>query len=201
MKHLFQPKRSHLCGQTSVAMVAGISLEESIKAFKGHKKATTFKLVTEALDNLGYDTGDIKIIDNRKKNQIFPDLCLIRIEKVGKNLGHLVVYNKGKVYDPAEGVFESKDDFIKYYKQCNSRYRIRQYYEVTKRDNDILIDNTNDLTMVAGDMELESNKVYMVTLSHRLFKEKDFIKRKMTKVEIERIKLSDKFKLEKIESI
>jgi hypothetical protein len=44
IKWIQQPEGSSLCGQTCVAMIAGITLEESIGAFGGKKRGTRIRM-------------------------------------------------------------------------------------------------------------------------------------------------------------
>jgi hypothetical protein len=56
--HIYQPPGSSLCGQTCVAMLAGISLEESISAFNGKRGGTLTRDVVDAFRKLGIHCGD-----------------------------------------------------------------------------------------------------------------------------------------------
>lgn len=138
MELIRQPKNSYLCGQSSIATIAGITLEESIKVY-GHNKSTNMPQHKKALESLGFSTGKLIKADNRKSYNL-PHLSIVRLEKIGRNMGHLVVHCDGKFYDPAEGVFNSKDELLSYYSKFRGKWRIRHYMEVTKSNN----------TMVAG---------------------------------------------------
>lgn len=54
-KYITQPPNSNLCGQTCVAMLAGITLEESIEVF-GTSGPTRTKDLIRALTKLGFKT-------------------------------------------------------------------------------------------------------------------------------------------------
>lgn len=57
MKLINQPELSSTCGQTCVAMIAGITLDESIKLFK-FKGPTTTKQIAKVLRKLGFKCED-----------------------------------------------------------------------------------------------------------------------------------------------
>lgn len=103
MKHVSQPPGSSLCGQACVAMIANITLEESIAIFGKRGETETRELVA-VLRKLGISCGD-KLI--RMKKGIDPPPCCIMVlhfEGVPMRHWHWVVYHKGWYYDPAEGV-------------------------------------------------------------------------------------------------
>jgi len=102
MKHIYQPEGSKSCGQHCVAMIAGISVEESIAAF-GHDKGTRRKAVIEVLKKLGLNPGK-KAYRFILQKQL-PELCMLII-KWDKKGSHWVVYNNGKIYCPLYGVFD-----------------------------------------------------------------------------------------------
>ena len=110
-----QPEDSNLCGQTCVAMIAGISLNESIKLFNS-RGTTTTKNVYEALQKKEISCSDKAI---RIKNNNKPKFCIVKIHYTGfKNL-HWCIWNNNKYYDPVRGirkkldVFERETSFIK----------------------------------------------------------------------------------------
>jgi hypothetical protein len=79
IKYQYQPPGSSLCGQTCVAMIAGITLEESIEAFRGKKGGTRTKEVVAALRKLGINCGDPPL--TRIKSQELPDTCIVGLKK------------------------------------------------------------------------------------------------------------------------
>lgn len=110
-----QPEDSNLCGQACIAMIAGISLNESIELFNS-KGATNTKKLYYALQKRGVSCNDKAI---RIKNNNKPKLCIVKIHYTGyKNL-HWCIWNDNKYYDPARGIrkkldtFERETSFIK----------------------------------------------------------------------------------------
>ena len=95
MRLLLQPKGSNLCGQTCVAMIAGISLEEAILAV-GKRGLTTTKDIAQALRKLGFGCADRV---TRYNGRLGSELCLCVVESK-----HWVVYKDGLFYDPAFGI-------------------------------------------------------------------------------------------------
>ena len=97
MKHLQKPEESSLCGQTCVAMIAGISLEESINAF-GTRGGTRTKDVVRALTKLGVKCGNklIKLRSDVQKTEV----CISKLHfSTGKHT-HWTVWNKNCFFDP-----------------------------------------------------------------------------------------------------
>jgi hypothetical protein len=86
IKHIIQPPESSLCGQTCVAKIAGITLEESIEAFA-------------ALRKLGIDCGDSPL--TRLKGQDKPDTCIVKLHFEGTANTHWVVRHEERFYDPS----------------------------------------------------------------------------------------------------
>jgi len=110
-----QPDNSNLCGQACVAMIAGISLKESIKLFDSKGKTNT-KKVYYALQKKGISCSNKAV---RIKNNNKPKLCMVTIHYTGYKNRHWCVWNNNKYYDPARGIkmkldtFERETSFIK----------------------------------------------------------------------------------------
>lgn len=105
MELVTQPPGSTLCGQACVAMLAGVTLKASCKAF-GHKCATTLFAARRALKKLGIDSAE-KCQAFGKDPARLPATCLLLLtyaEAFG-GLGHWVVWHKGQVYDPAGRIY------------------------------------------------------------------------------------------------
>lgn len=119
-----QPDGSSLCGQACVAMVARISLLESIKLFDSRGRTRTRQLYN-ALKKRGISCSD-KAVRIRNNNK--PKLCILTIHytftkvvvkskadptKLGtikcESL-HWCVWNDNKYYDPAHGIKTKLDD-------------------------------------------------------------------------------------------
>ena len=118
------------CGQTCTAMIAGISVHESINMF-GTDKGTTMADGKRILGKLGIKTGEITKIDNRKKWSL-PDFAGVRITGVGRKWGHFIVYKDGQFFDPVYGVFDSKEELMERYSKHRVKWRFSHYFEVLK---------------------------------------------------------------------
>ena len=107
MKHIAQPKGSNLCGQTCVAMIAGITLDESIKVF-GKSGCTTTKDVASALRKLGIPCDDRVIRIRKGENPIsvgtVVKMVVLHCDKWPKHCSHWVVLYGELYYDPAASV-------------------------------------------------------------------------------------------------
>lgn len=98
MKLVKQPKGSSLCGQACVAMLAGVSLEESTETFRT-KGCTRYKALIQALRQLGVESAE-----KWKMGHPTGD-AIIRFTNQELGCSHWVVFFKGKYYDPAGGVY------------------------------------------------------------------------------------------------
>lgn len=102
------------CGQTCVAMLAGISVDEVIKIMKSTKWQASISKVLETLEYFGFSYE--KPVYTHGKKTDFPRCCLINAKGSEKN--HLLVYFDGTFYDPTTGVssdylYENIISFIK----------------------------------------------------------------------------------------
>jgi len=92
-----QPPGSSLCGQTCVAMIAGVPLEESISRFNS-KGGTRTKQVKQVLESFGFNaTNRLKRVT---KGTIIPSLAIGKMRWSNSNHSHWVVIYDGKIYDP-----------------------------------------------------------------------------------------------------
>ena len=89
-----------LCGQTCLAMLAGISVDEVIKITKSTKWQASISKVLETLDYFGF-LYEKPVYTYGKKIKL-PRCCLINARGSEKN--HLLVCFEGSFYDPAAGV-------------------------------------------------------------------------------------------------
>lgn len=97
MIHLQQPEKSSLCGQACVAMIAGITLDESIKVFRT-KGGTRTSDVYRALTTLGIKCGDklVRLKDGIQK----PNICIVKLHFSDTKNTHWTVWNHNHFYDP-----------------------------------------------------------------------------------------------------
>lgn len=99
INYLSQPSDGY-CGQTCVAMLAGISVDEVIQIMKSTKWQASISKILETLDYFGFTYKKPVYIHGKKVN--FPKCCIINTRSGEKN--HLLVYFDGLFYDPSSGV-------------------------------------------------------------------------------------------------
>lgn len=97
--YLKQPQNGY-CGQTCIAMLAGISVDEVIKIMKSTKWQASMSKVLETLDYFGLTYK--KPIYTQGQKVEFPKCCIINIR--GDKKSHLLVYYNGTFYDPTFGI-------------------------------------------------------------------------------------------------
>jgi hypothetical protein len=126
---LLKQTRRMNCGQTCVAMLAGVSIAQSEKAFgrkdslgrhRAHKNVTNAFMQVKALTQLGCYPDPRGFMTPKDIGFKIPSLGLIRIAyfkqsggtmssgKV-KRTGHLVVIKDGMIYDPAGATYTLGD--------------------------------------------------------------------------------------------
>lgn len=96
-----------LCGQSTVAMLAGISLEETINTMHCGEWQATMDRIVNALNYFGIDHSEEIIYTNGKPDITLPK-CAVIMEKMGR-YSHYLVYFDGCGYDPNLGVLENYD--------------------------------------------------------------------------------------------
>lgn len=107
MELVTQPAGSYKCTQCCLAMVAGITLKKSIKAF-GLEHATNLYAMRNALKKLGFTPAE-KYESFGKKPKRLPSTCILRLKWPKQKMGHCVVFHEEKVYDPMGYVLEWRD--------------------------------------------------------------------------------------------
>jgi RimJ/RimL family protein N-acetyltransferase len=105
----------YLCGQTSVAMLTGVSVDEVIKV-TGTDKGTTKQDLKKALDYYGIRYAPKST--RYDPNIPLPDLCIIRMQL--PEYSHWGIYYKGKYFDPEFGVLD----------ECPQQAKIFQVWEI-----------------------------------------------------------------------
>ena len=106
IKYIEQPTE-YLCGQSVIAMLAGVSVDEVIDVMK-NDKGTDVPLMRETLKYYGLKTAKhLKYTDEI----VLPECCILSMELPG--YGHWSLYFKGKYYDPEFGVMEMLPDKAK----------------------------------------------------------------------------------------
>jgi hypothetical protein len=99
ISYLKQPENG-CCGQTCLAMLAGISVEEVIKIMKSTKWQASISKALETLDYFGFSYKKPVYTHGQKVD--FPKCCIINVREIPK--GHLLVYFDGVFYDPTYGI-------------------------------------------------------------------------------------------------
>lgn len=108
MNLVLQPHGSWLCGQACVAMIAGITLGQSISVF-GKRSGTSTKEVISALKKLGIKCGD-KLISAKSNER--PSVCMCVLHFKNAKSTHWTIWNKKYFMDPAIGYVENYSDGI-----------------------------------------------------------------------------------------
>jgi hypothetical protein len=97
--HLLQPSDLPVCGQTCVAMAAGVSLERAYEVF-GHQSGTTTREVVQALRHLGINCADR--LRRCSKTRAIPARAILHTREQGGRRAHWMLMWDGRVYDPAD---------------------------------------------------------------------------------------------------
>ena len=102
----------YLCGQSVVAMLAGVSVDEVINIMV-NDKGTSVAEIDSALFYYGIKNGKKRM--SVTKDTVLPDICILSV-KLPK-YGHWSLYFKGKYYDPEFGVIDDlpENAVLKYY--------------------------------------------------------------------------------------
>ncbi len=108
MKLVTQPFDG-LCGQTCIAMLAGVTLDEACEIMHCREWQANMGKMIETLDYLFIPHADVlhytKGEDPEKIK--LPD-CAILLEKMGR-YSHYLIYFEGTYYDPTHGIMEDFD--------------------------------------------------------------------------------------------
>ena len=113
IKYVKEPT-SYLCGQSVIAMLAKVSVDEVIDVI-GHDKGTSVSELDNALTWYGIKHGKRK---RCTEDTILPDICILSLKLPG--YGHWSLYYKGKYYDPEFGVI----------KKCPPNAKLNHYWEI-----------------------------------------------------------------------
>lgn len=105
MEIIVQPEDG-LCGQTCVAMLAGVTLAEVITVMDCREWQATMGRVISALNYYGIDHSDV-IMYTEGKEATLPKCCIM-MEKMGRFCHYLVHYD-GVFYDPTLGILKQYD--------------------------------------------------------------------------------------------
>ena len=105
------------CGQTCVAMIAGISQWDAMHAV-GNDHGTQPKYLQEALFRFGFNVERKRFVKAEWPPKLA--IALVRDRFLG-DYGHAVVVRDGQVIDPALGRPMPADRFLELLR-CNGRY-------------------------------------------------------------------------------
>lgn len=100
--YIKQPSNGY-CGQTCIAMLVGVTLDEVINVMHSRKWQASLSKIIETLDYYGLSHAD-KFIYTKGKMVDFPKCCIINVREEPKN--HLMIYYNGTYYDPAFGILK-----------------------------------------------------------------------------------------------
>ena len=102
---IIQPEDG-LCGQTCVAMLAGVTIADVIRVMDCREWQATMGMVISALNYYGIDHKDV-ITYTEGRDCVLPKCCIL-MERMGRYC-HYLVYFDGKYYDSNLGVLEEYD--------------------------------------------------------------------------------------------
>ncbi|MBO4337537.1 MAG: DUF1905 domain-containing protein [Lachnospiraceae bacterium] len=105
MKLITQPNDG-LCGQTCIAMLAGITLDDACEVMHCRDWQASMGKMVDTLDYLGLTHSDT-IIYTQGSVEKLPK-CAILMEKMGRYSHYLVIYD-GTFFDPTEGIIDDFD--------------------------------------------------------------------------------------------
>lgn len=105
MDIIIQPEDG-LCGQTCVAMLAGVTIAEVISVMDCREWQATMGRIISALNYYGIDHSDV-IMYTEGEEATLPKCCIM-MEKMGRYCHYLVHYD-GKFYDSNLGIFTDYD--------------------------------------------------------------------------------------------
>lgn len=97
VEHARQPTK-RTCGQTCVAMAAGVTFDEAAEAV-GHRRSTTYRDLQRGLAKLKVWCTSREAYDPSKK---LPEMAILRLRSYDNKRwgGHWVLLAGGYVYDP-----------------------------------------------------------------------------------------------------
>lgn len=110
-----QQRKAMDCGQLTIAMLTGKSIQD-VYVIYGHNMSTNMKEHNVVLLKLGIRNDKFQKVDNRKTNlkSLLSDISIIRIKYGTRNMGHLALLFKGKIYDCAHGEHETMEEYLKF---------------------------------------------------------------------------------------
>jgi hypothetical protein len=112
MKLITQPNDG-LCGQTCIAMLAGITLDEACEIMHCRDWQASMGKMIATLDYLGLSHADV--IHYTQGKPVSLPKCAILMEKMGRYSHYLISYD-GTYFDPTMGILEgfNKENLVGY---------------------------------------------------------------------------------------
>ncbi|MCT4562793.1 MAG: DUF1905 domain-containing protein [Maledivibacter sp.] len=105
IESIIQPQAG-MCGQTCVAMLAGVTVEEVINVMKAKIGQASISKVIETLDYYGISHSP-KMVYMGTKIKKLPKCCIINAR--AEKSSHLLLFYKGKYYDSSLGLLKEYD--------------------------------------------------------------------------------------------
>ncbi len=105
MKLITQPNDG-LCGQTCIAMLAGVTLDEACEIMHCRDWQASMGKMVDTLDYLGLAHSDTIVYTGGEKTDL--PKCAILMEKMGRYSHYLVIFD-GTFFDPTEGIIDDFD--------------------------------------------------------------------------------------------
>ncbi|MDF2686701.1 MAG: hypothetical protein K0S55_1883 [Clostridia bacterium] len=99
INYIKQPT-GYLCGQSVIAMLAGVTVDEVIAVMQ-NDKGTSIPMMSDALEYYGLETATKTRLKYKEGTEL-PKCCILSMQLPG--YGHWSLYYKGKFYDPEFGV-------------------------------------------------------------------------------------------------
>jgi len=131
LNHIQQPENSRLCGQTVVAMLAGITLDQSIAEFNDKIAGTYHRELTRVLLRFGWKPQSERLIKFRKGVDI-PEICLIKVwwDRTGST--HWALKYGNILHDPCVGhPIDWTDNYLAFKRRTN-QHRMTSFLEFRK---------------------------------------------------------------------
>lgn len=114
INYMKQPTE-YLCGQTCVAMLAGVAVEEVVSVMN-NDKGTGKKDIEKALNY--YGIRQARTMTKADNKSVLPKVCILKV--ILPRYGHWILYYDGKYYDPEFGLMD----------ELYGKARIQSYLEI-----------------------------------------------------------------------
>ena len=105
MKLITQPNDG-LCGQTCIAMLAGVTLDDACEIMHCRDWQASMGKMVDTLDYLGLAHENVIHYTGGRETEL--PKCAILMEKMGRYSHYLVIYD-GTYFDPTQGILEDFD--------------------------------------------------------------------------------------------